>query len=115
MKKLFGAILMACTIFIAACDSGAKKGDLVVINFSGFLNGEQFAGGTAENFPLKLGSGQFVPGFEDQLIGMKKGEERDIKIKFPDQYVPGLAGKEVIFKVKIVDIKRDQEVKNDEK
>ena len=106
MKKLFGVIVMACAIFVGACDSGVKKGDLVVINFAGFLNGNQFPGGTAENFPLKIGSGQFVPGFEDQLIGMKKGEERDVKIKFPDQYVPGLAGKDVVFKVKLIDIKK---------
>lgn len=109
MKKLLGAIVMACAIFVGACDSGAKKGDTVVINFAGFLNGEQFAGGTAENFPLKIGSGQFVPGFEDQLVGMKKGEERDVKIKFPDQYVPGLAGKDVVFKVKLIEIKKANE------
>jgi trigger factor len=106
MKKLFGTIVMACAIFVGACDSGVKKGDNVVINFAGFLNGTQFPGGTAENFPLQIGSGQFVPGFEDQLIGMKKGEERDVKIKFPEQYVPGLAGKDVVFKVKLIDIKK---------
>jgi trigger factor len=103
MKKLLFASVASLAL-LAGCDSGAKNGDTVVINFSGFLNGEQFAGGTAENFPLTLGSGQFVPGFEDQLVGMKKGEERDVKITFPEQYVPGLAGKDVIFKVKVVDI-----------
>jgi trigger factor len=103
MKKLLFASVASLAL-LAGCDNGAKSGDTVVINFSGFLNGEQFAGGTAENFPLTLGSGQFVPGFEDQLIGMKKGEERDVKITFPEQYVPGLAGKDVIFKVKVVEI-----------
>ncbi|MGI5845806.1 MAG: FKBP-type peptidyl-prolyl cis-trans isomerase [Alphaproteobacteria bacterium] len=105
MRKLFAAIVMGSAIFVGACDSGAKQGDTVIINFAGFLNGQQFPGGTAENFPLKLGDGQFVPGFEDQLVGMKKGEEREIKIKFPDQYVPGLAGENVVFKVKLIDIK----------
>ena len=82
----------------------AKNGDTVVINFAGFLDGVQFPGGTAENFPLTLGSGQFVPGFEDQVVGMAQGEERDINITFPTQYVPDLAGKAVVFRVKVVDI-----------
>ena len=91
---------------LAACDSnaGAQKGDTVVINFAGFLDGVQFPGGTAEAFPLKLGSGQFVPGFEDQLIGAVKGESRDVNITFPTDYVPELAGKDVVFKVTVVDI-----------
>ncbi len=66
----------------------------------------QTVGGTAESYPLVLGSGQFVPGFEDQLVGAKKGEERDVNITFPKQYVEGLAGKDVVFKVKVVDIKK---------
>jgi trigger factor len=103
MKKFLGIIGMLT--ILTACDRGAKQGDTVVIDFEGFLNGVQFEGGTAYGFPLKLGSGQFVPGFEEQLIGIKKDEERDVKIKFPDQYVPGLAGKEVVFKVKAVEIK----------
>ena len=104
MKKLM-AVIGICGM-LGACDSnaGAKNGDTVVINFAGFLDGVQFPGGTAENFPLKLGSGQFVPGFEEQVVGMAEGEERDINITFPEQYVEGLAGKAVIFKVKIVDI-----------
>jgi len=106
MKKIFPAFAMAAALFVGACDSGAKSGDTVVIDFAGYLDGEQFPGGTAENFPLTLGSGQFVPGFEDQLIGMKKGQEKDVKITFPEQYVPGLAGKDVIFKVKLVEIKK---------
>lgn len=90
---------------LVACDSKvAQENDTVIIDFSGFLNGNQFEGGTAENFKLKLGSGKFVPGFEEQLIGLKKGEERSINITFPEQYLPNLAGKEVVFKVKIKDI-----------
>ncbi|MDR0967499.1 MAG: FKBP-type peptidyl-prolyl cis-trans isomerase [Rickettsiales bacterium] len=107
MKKLFSAAALAGALFVGACDANsdvAKNGDTVVINFAGFLGDTQFAGGTAENFPLTLGSGQFVPGFEDQVVGMKIGEERDIAITFPTQYTPELAGKDVIFKVKVVDI-----------
>ena len=101
----------------AGCDKEAKKidadaaqnGDTVVIDFAGYLDGVQFDGGTASSFPLVLGSGQFVPGFEDQLIGAKKGEERDVNITFPQQYVPHLAGKDVVFKVKVIDIKKPTE------
>ena len=106
MKK-FMSILGICSVaMLAACDSnaGAKNGDTVIIDFAGYLNGEQFEGGTATGFPLKLGSGQFVPGFEDQVVGMKIGETRDINITFPEQYVPGLAGKDVVFKVTLQDI-----------
>ena len=104
MKKLMIALGL-CGV-LGACDSnaGAKNGDTVVINFAGFLDGVQFPGGTAEGFPLKLGSGQFVPGFEDQLIGAVKGEERAVNITFPTEYVPELAGKDVVFNVTVVDI-----------
>ena len=104
------SVLGVCGAFtLAACDSnaGAQRGDTVIINFAGFLGEEQFEGGTAENFPLKLGSGQFVPGFEDQLIGAEKGEERDVNITFPENYVPHLAGKDVVFKVTVVDIVKE--------
>lgn len=104
MKKIFAVSLISLAV-LTGCDKGAKSGDTVVIDFAGYLNGEQFPNGTAKNFPLKLGSGQFVPGFEEQLIGAKKGEERDVKITFPEQYAPGLAGKDVVFKVKVVNIK----------
>lgn len=90
---------------LGACEKTAKNGDTVIIDFAGFLGTEQFAGGTAENYPLKLGSGQFVPGFEEQLVGAKVGETRDVNITFPKQYVPELAGKDVVFKVTIKDIK----------
>lgn len=104
MKKMMIALGL-CGV-LGACDSntGAQNGDTVVINFAGYLDGVQFPGGTAEGFPLKLGSGQFVPGFEDQLIGAVKGEERDVNITFPTEYVPELAGKDVVFKVTVVDI-----------
>ena len=107
MKKTLGVLGLCGALFCSGCDAGdqsAKAGDTVVIDFAGYLNGVQFEGGTASSFPLVLGSGQFVPGFEDQLIGAKKGEERDVNITFPTQYVPELAGKDVVFKVKVVDI-----------
>ena len=103
MKKLIFGFLGV--FLLAACeDKVAKNGDVVAIHFEGFLNGVQFEGGTGE-YDLVLGSGQFIPGFEDQLIGAKKGEVRDVRLRFPDQYVPGLAGKEVLFRVMIKDIR----------
>lgn len=106
MKKIFAAATMCGALMLGACDSnaGAQNGDTVVIDFAGYLNGEQFEGGTASGFPLKLGSGQFVPGFEEQLIGATKGESRDVNITFPENYYPALAGKDVVFKVTVVDI-----------
>lgn len=104
-----GVLGVCGALFTFGCganDETAKMGDTAIIDFAGYLNGVQFAGGTAKSYPLVLGSGQFVPGFEDQVVGMKKGEERDINITFPQQYVPDLAGKDVVFKVKLVDIKR---------
>lgn len=102
------SILGVCCAFgLTACDSnaGAKNGDTVVIDFAGFDNGVQFAGGTATDYPLKLGSGQFVPGFEEQLVGASVGEKRDVNIRFPDDYVPELAGHQVVFKVTVKEIK----------
>lgn len=106
MKKIVSVIGVLAALGLAACDKTevAKAGDTVVINFAGYLDGVQFPGGTAENFPLELGSGQFVPGFEDQVIGMAEGEERDVNITFPEDYVPELAGKSVVFKVTLVDV-----------
>lgn len=82
-------------------ERAAKMGDIAVIDYDGYLNGEQFAGGKAENHSLELGSGQFVPGFEEQVVGMNIGEEKDIDITFPEDYVENLAGKAVVFKVKL--------------
>lgn len=106
MKKLMSILGVCCAFGLTACDSnaGAKNGDTVVIDFAGFDNGVQFAGGTATNYPLKLGSGQFVPGFEEQLVGASVGEKRDVNIRFPDNYVPQLAGHEVVFKVTVKEI-----------
>ena len=112
MKKIFSVLGVCGALFAAGCDShaGAQNGDTVIIDFAGFdENGVQFDGGTASNFPLKLGSGQFVPGFEDQLVGANVGESRDVKITFPQDYVAELAGKDVVFKVTIKDIQKDAE------
>ncbi|MGI5985318.1 MAG: trigger factor, partial [Oscillospiraceae bacterium] len=85
-------------------DRAAKLGDIAVIDYDGYLDGEQFDGGKAEGTRLELGSGQFVPGFEEQVVGMKAGEEKDIDITFPENYHEGLAGKAVVFKVKVHEV-----------
>ncbi len=87
-------------------DRELKSGDISIIDFEGFTDGKAFEGGKAENFELTIGSGQFIPGFEDQMIGMKVNEERDINVKFPEEYhVKDLAGKDATFKVKLHEIK----------
>ena len=82
-------------------DRAAQMGDTADIDFDGYLDGERFDGGKAEGHKLELGSNSFVPGFEDQVVGMKVGEEKDINITFPTDYTPELAGKDVVFKVKL--------------
>ena len=82
-------------------EKAAEMGDTANIDFEGFDNGVPFDGGKGENFDLKLGSGQFVPGFEEQVVGMTAGEEKDIDITFPENYHEGLAGKPVVFHVKL--------------
>jgi len=93
-----------------------KEGDVAVIDFEGFVDGEAFEGGAAENFELTLGSGQFIPGFEDQLIGVKRDEEVEINVTFPENYgSENLAGKDAMFKVKVNQIKvKDDVVIDDE-
>ena len=82
-------------------ERAAEMGDTANIDFEGFDNGVPFEGGKGENFDLKLGSGQFVPGFEEQIVGMNVGEEKDIDITFPEDYHKDLAGKPVVFHVKL--------------
>lgn len=79
----------------------AQMGDVANIDFDGYLNGERFDGGKAEGYDLELGSGAFVPGFEEQVVGMNIGDEKDIDITFPENYAPELAGKAVVFKIKL--------------
>ena len=90
-------------------DRPAQDGDTVLIDYTGFVGDEQFEGGTAERYPLKLGSGSFIPGFEDQLIGAKKDEEVEVKVTFPEEYhSEDLAGKDAIFKCKVHEIKEKE-------
>ena len=93
---------------LVSVEREAKSGDTAVIDFEGFLDGKPFDGGKGENHNLELGSGSFVPGFEDQVIGMKAGEEKDIDITFPENYTPELAGKPVVFHVKVNEVKEKQ-------
>ena len=93
---------------LVSVDRKVKKGDTAVIDFEGFDNGVAFEGGKGENHELEIGSGSFVPGFEDQIIGMKAGEEKDIDITFPENYHADLAGKAVVFKVKVHEVKEKE-------
>lgn len=87
-------------------EGSAAEGDTVVIDFEGFVDGEAFEGGKAENHSLEIGSGSFIPGFEEQLVGKESGSESDITVTFPEEYhAAELAGKEAVFKVKIHEIK----------
>ncbi|GGE42501.1 trigger factor [Pullulanibacillus camelliae] len=90
-------------------DGAIEEGDTAVIDFEGFVDGEAFEGGKAENYSLEIGSNSFIPGFEEQLIGLKAGEEKDINVTFPEEYhAEDLKGKEATFKVKVHEIKVKQ-------
>ena len=87
-------------------DGAAEKGDTVNIDYEGFKDGVAFEGGKAENYNLELGSGSFIPGFEDQLVGVKAGDEKELNLKFPEDYhADDLAGQDVVFKVKVNDVR----------
>lgn len=86
-----------------------EKGDFAIIDFAGTVGGEPFSGGEGKGYPLEVGSNSFIPGFEDQLVGLGKGESTDVKVTFPtDYFVEELAGKEAVFKVNVQDIKRKE-------
>lgn len=90
-------------------DRPVESGDITIIDFEGFVDGEAFDGGKAENHELTIGSNTFIPGFEDQIIGMKLEEEREINVKFPEEYFSAnLAGKDAMFKVKLHEIKKKE-------
>lgn len=90
-------------------DAVLASGDFAIIDFDGFVDGQPFKGGDAKGYPLEVGSGSFIPGFEDQLLGAKAGDEKTVTVTFPEDYfVPELAGKAAEFKVKIHDIKRKE-------
>lgn len=82
-----------------------EKGDIAVIDFKGFVNDEAFEGGEGKDYPLEIGSNTFIPGFEDGLIGAEKGKEIDVKVKFPEDYMENLKGKDAVFKVTVKEIK----------
>lgn len=86
-------------------DGVVEKGDTALIDFEGFTDGKPFEGGKGTDYPLEIGSNTFIPGFEDGLVGAKKGEERDVKVKFPEDYVEALKGKDAVFKVTVKEIK----------
>lgn len=86
-----------------------EKGDFAIIDFAGTVDGEPFSGGEGKGYPLEVGSNSFIPGFEDQLVGLSKGDSTDVEVTFPEDYfVKDLAGKEAIFKVNIQDVKRKE-------
>ncbi|WP_110927112.1 trigger factor [Bacillus massiliglaciei] len=90
-------------------EGGAAEGDTVVIDFKGFVDGEEFEGGASENYSLELGSNSFIPGFEEQVVGLETGAEKDIEVTFPEEYhAAELAGKPAVFKVKVHEIKTKQ-------
>lgn len=94
---------------LVSVDTPAENGDTTIIDFEGFTDGEAFEGGKGENYNLVLGSGSFIPGFEDQLIGKQAGEDVDVNVTFPNEYqATELAGKDALFKVKIHEVKHKE-------
>ena len=94
---------------MVAVERPAQDGDTVLIDYEGWVGDTQFEGGTAERQPLKLGSGTFIPGFEEQLVGVSTGEKKDVKVTFPEQYhAEDLAGKEAVFKCTVHEIKEEE-------
>ena len=96
---------------MVAAEEGAviEKGDFAIIDFAGTVDGEAFSGGEGKGYPLEVGSNSFIPGFEDQLVGLSKGDSTDVEVTFPTEYfVAELAGKEAVFKVHIQDVKRKE-------
>ena len=100
---------------ISIDDRAVEKGDTATIDFEGFVDGKAFEGGKAENYDIELGSNTFIPGFEDQIVGMKIDEEKDVNVKFPEEYFSKeLAGKDATFKVKLHEIKKKELPKLDD-
>lgn len=94
---------------ISVTDRAVKDGDSIILNFEGFVDGEAFAGGKGENYPLTIGSGQFIPGFEEQLVGKNINEECDVNVTFPEDYqAEDLKGKAALFKCTVLEIKEKQ-------
>lgn len=109
MKKLF-VCLLSCLFVLTACSSSnttCQEGDVVKIDFVGMMDGEEFSGGSASNQIVELGSGAYIDGFEDGIIGMKKGETKDVEMTFPETYYEDLAGKDVTFKITVKSIYKE--------
>ena len=95
-------------------DGVVEEGDTVVVNYVGTENGKEFNGGSAENQEITIGSGGYIPGFEDGILGMKKGETKDVLLTFPEDYIePSMAGKDVVFKITLQSFKRAPELNDD--
>lgn len=94
---------------MVVAERAVEEGDTVVLDYAGFVGEEQFEGGTAERQELKIGSGMFIPGFEEQLVGVNAGEEKDVVVTFPEEYhAPELAGKEAVFKCRVHEVKFEE-------
>lgn len=101
---------------VEAKDAAIVKGDFAIIDFAGTVDGKPFSGGEGKGYPLEVGSGSFIPGFEDQLVGKKAGESTDVNVTFPaDYFVKELAGKQAVFKVNVKDVKRKELPEVDDK
>src|SRR5699024_2031536 len=99
---------------IETVERPALEGDTVILDFEGIDNSVPFDGGKAEGYSLKLGSHSFVPGFEEALVGLSAGDEKDVDVTFPENYAPELAGKPVVFKCKIHEVKETQMPEKDD-
>lgn len=109
VQKQIDGMLEHNAKMVVAEGAELQDGDFAVIDFEGFVDGEAFEGGKGEGYPLQIGSSSFIPGFEEQLVGAKAGEERDVNVVFPTEYhAPNLAGKSALFKVKVNDVKRKE-------
>lgn len=109
VEKELSRMQDASARMITAEGSPAKEGDMLIIDYKGFVGDEQFEGGTAENQSLILGSGRFIPGFEEQLVGANTGDDVEVKVKFPEEYhSEDLAGKDAVFQVKVREIKEKE-------
>lgn len=106
VQQKIDELLKSYTELVIKEEGSVENGDVAVIDFEGFKDGVAFEGGKGENYSLEIGSHSFIPGFEEGIIGMKKGEEKDLTLTFPEEYQEeSLAGKEVVFKVKVNEIK----------
>lgn len=102
MKRLV-AVFLTCLLLLTGCSSSstANKGDIVKIDFVGTMDGKAFSGGSATDQIVELGSGMYIAGFEEGIVGMKKGETKAVSMKFPETYYEDLAGKDVTFNITV--------------